>query len=123
MDATPLFALDQAGPRPRPIRYDLDAWLMMRNDPVLPAATIYRRRNPDGREFFLTVTWDLNVRKRHLVDGYGNLDDADGAVLYRLILPVVGDPNESMESLHEREEEQAGQMERERLDRVTLYGP
>ena len=95
----------------------------MRNDPVLPAATIYRLRSPNGIEFFLTVTWNLDSRKRHLVGRYGNLEEADGAVLYTLTLPVVGAPNEDMDSLHERQEQQARQMEHERLGRAKLYGP
>ena len=37
----------------RPIRYDTETWLVMRYDPVLPAAIIHRLRNPDGASSLL----------------------------------------------------------------------
>jgi hypothetical protein len=70
------------GARPRPIRYDHDTWLVMRNDPVLPAAVIQRLRDPREREFFIVVTWDLDPRGRRMVGRYATLNYADDAVRY-----------------------------------------
>jgi hypothetical protein len=95
----------------------------MRNDPVLPAAVILRLREPSGRDFFVTVTWDLEPANRHMVGRYWNLDDADHAVLYTVADPVVGRPNEEMKALRRREEEHARELERQQADRANLYGP
>ena len=75
------------GARPRPIRFDHDRWLIMRNDPVLPAAVVQRLRDPGGREFFVVITWDLDPDNRRMIGRYGTLEDADGAVRY--VLPVA----------------------------------
>lgn len=69
-------------PRPKPIRYDADTWLVMRNDPVLPEAIITRQQTPDRREYFRAVTWDLDPRKRMLIGRYPDLQSADEAVNY-----------------------------------------
>jgi hypothetical protein len=78
--------------RPRPIRYSHDVWLCMRNDPVLPAGVITRLRNPNGSEFFISVTWDLDPANRRLIGRYPTLQDADAAVRYSAQSPVVGAP-------------------------------
>jgi hypothetical protein len=70
------------GAKPRPIRFDHDTWLIMRNDPVLPAAVIQRLRDPNGREFFVVVSWDLDPDGRRMLGRYATLEDADGAVRY-----------------------------------------
>jgi hypothetical protein len=74
--------------RPRPIRFDHDTWLIMRNDPVLPAAIIQRLRDPGGHEFFVVVTWDLDPDGRRMIGRYGTLEDADSAVRYTLPAPI-----------------------------------
>jgi hypothetical protein len=76
------------GVRPRPIRYDHDTWLIMRNSPVLPAAVILRLRDPGGHEFFVVVSWDLDPDNRRMIGRYGTLEDADGAVRYELPAPI-----------------------------------
>ena len=76
------------GARPRPIRFDHDTWLIMRNDPVLPAAIIQRLRDPRGHEFFVVVTWDLDPDGRRMIGRYGNLEDADSAVRYIVPAPI-----------------------------------
>jgi len=70
------------GARPRPIRYDHDTWLVMRNDPVLPAAIIQRLRDPAAREFFILVGWDLDPVGRRMIGRYASLAEADDAVRY-----------------------------------------
>lgn len=76
------------GARPRPIRFDHDTWLIMRNDPVLPAAIIQRLRDPNGREFFVVVAWDLEPDGRRMIGRYATLEDADSAVRYTLPAPI-----------------------------------
>jgi hypothetical protein len=111
------------GARPRPIRFDHDTWLVMRNDPVLPAATILRLRSSDTREFFVTVTWNLDPENRRMIGRYATLQDADAAVLYSLISPVVASPLEDLESLRKRQEQQAIKLERAQTERAKLYDP
>ena len=113
----------RSGARPRPIRYDTETWIVMRSDPVLPAAIIFRLRNPDGREFFIAVRWDLEAAGRRLIGRFESLEDADHAVLYDVPRPVVGRPNEDLAHLHERQEEQARAIEQARAERARLYGP
>jgi hypothetical protein len=110
-------------PRPRPIRYNTDTWLVMRNDPVLPAAVIIRLRNPDGSEFFVAVRWDLYPEKRRLVGRFGSLREADASVLFQVPRPVVGAPEEEVASMRARQEEHAQRLEREQMERAKLYGP
>jgi hypothetical protein len=109
--------------RPRPIRYDVDTWLVMRNDPVLPAAVILRLRNPDGSEFFVAITWDLDPGKRRLVGRYRSLDDADRAVLYTVPTPTVGARDEELLAMRARQEEQARRIESQKAERAKQYGP
>jgi hypothetical protein len=74
--------------KPRPIRFDHDTWLIMRNDPVLPAAVIQRMRDPNGREFFVVVGWDLNPDGRRMIGRYATLEDADSSVRYVVPAPI-----------------------------------
>jgi hypothetical protein len=68
---------------PKPIRYDVDTWLVMRNDPILPKAIIRRFVHTEtGREYYRVVTWDLESKKRNLIGRYPSLEDANVAVLY-----------------------------------------
>jgi hypothetical protein len=110
-------------PRPRPIRYDHDTWLVMRNDPVLPAAIILRFRGSGRQEFFVTIRWDLESENRRMVGRYPTLQDADAAVLYDNAAPVVGAPLETIEQLHKREEQHALELERQQDERAKMYGP
>ena len=66
---------------PKPIRYDQDTWLCMRDDPVLPAAIITRQQR-DRREYFRVVTWALEPGERRLVGRYATLEAANDAVSY-----------------------------------------
>jgi hypothetical protein len=43
--------------RPRPIRFDDDTWLVMRNDPVIPKAVIQRVHHREGDRYLL-FKWD-----------------------------------------------------------------
>jgi hypothetical protein len=109
--------------RPRPIRYDHDTWLVMRDDPVLPAALIVRLRGPARQEFFIAIGWDLDSEQRRMIGRYPTLQEADAAVLYENITPVVGAPLEDMKQLHKRQEQQAQEIKRRQAERSKLYGP
>jgi hypothetical protein len=78
--------------RPLPIRYDQDTWLVMRNDPVLPAAVILRLRADPQREFFIVVRWNLDAALRRMIGRYPSLLEADAAVLYDNQPPERGLP-------------------------------
>ncbi len=68
---------------PKPIRYDVDTWLVMRTDPVLPTAIVRRfTLKETRRDFYRVVTWDLDPEKRKLIGRYKSLDEANGAVLF-----------------------------------------
>lgn len=68
---------------PTPIRYDIDTWLVVRNDPAIPKAIIRRFVHRDtGRDYYRVVTWDLDPEKRKLIGRYKSLDEANAAVLY-----------------------------------------
>jgi hypothetical protein len=95
----------------------------MRNDPVLPAAIITRLRNPNGSEFFISVTWDLDPAERRLIGRFPTLLSADEAVRYAARYPVVGAPEEDSAALLKRQEEYARKLEREQAERAKLYGP
>ncbi|PWB97053.1 hypothetical protein [Homoserinimonas hongtaonis] len=79
-------------PRPKPIRYDIDTWLVMRNDPVMPKAVIRRDRTfRDGKmsELFRVFRWDLDPQKRVQVSGHLTLEEANAAVPYNV---EIGSP-------------------------------
>ncbi|HWH25134.1 MAG TPA: hypothetical protein VNT53_00610 [Pseudolysinimonas sp.] len=99
----------------------MDTWLVMRSDPVLPAAIILRLRNPDGSDFFVTVRWDLNSENRRMIGRYRTLQEADAAVLYDHPSPIVPVPGEEKESLHRRQEVRARELEAEDRRRRKLY--
>ncbi len=109
--------------RPRPIRYDLDTWLVMRKDPVLPEAIITRVRAPKKQEFFLVIHWDLDPEKRYMTGRYPTLQDADAAVRYRAVDSVIIRPGESLESVRKREEDHARELARQQAERTNLYSP
>ena len=66
---------------PRPIRYDQDTWLVMRNDPVLPKAVIQRVHHREGDRFLL-FRWDLDPQKRELMNVVASLERANDLVRY-----------------------------------------
>jgi hypothetical protein len=95
----------------------------MRNDPVLPAALIVRLRGPGRQEFFITIGWDLDSEQRRMIGRYPTLLEADAAVLYDNIAPVVGAPLEDMKQLRKRQEQQAKEIKQQQSERAKLYGP
>lgn len=92
-------------PRPKPIRFDTDTWLIMRNDPVLPKAIIRRDRTyRDGKlgEVFRVFRWDLDPNKRVQVSGHNTLEDANAAVPFDVPEtapkgPINGPPRQRIE--------------------------
>ena len=69
-------------PLPKPIRYDVDTWLCMRTDPVLPKAAIQRLRDRSGEEKYLLVKWDLDPTKRTLMGMYESMEKANDLVRF-----------------------------------------
>lgn len=67
---------------PKPIRFDVDTWLCMRTDPVLPKAVIQRVHSNDGADRYLLMKWDLDPAKRILMGTYASLDKANDLVLF-----------------------------------------
>jgi hypothetical protein len=68
--------------RPKPIRYNRDTWLVMRDDKVLPKAVIKRFTDRKGVDQYLLVKWDLDPSKRTLMAVCDSLEKADKLVLY-----------------------------------------
>lgn len=66
---------------PQPIRVDLDLWICMRNDAVLPKASIQRVHTPDGDRFLL-YQWDLDPAKRVLRGMHESLEKANALVRF-----------------------------------------
>lgn len=71
-------------PKPKPIRYDADTWLVMRNDPVIPKAVIQRVHGRDNSgDRFMVFAWDpLDTTKRRLMGVKESLEDANEFVKY-----------------------------------------
>jgi hypothetical protein len=109
--------------RPKPIRYDIDTWLIMRGDPVLPAAIITRQHTADGHEYFRVVTWDLDPAERLLVGRRGSLLEADALVLHKHPDPVTPHPDETSSQVRERREEAERAALADLRHREALYGP
>ena len=68
--------------RPKPIRFDLDTWLVMRSDPIVPKAVVKRFRDRKGVSQYLLLKWDLDPEKRQLMGVHVSLEAADAQVLY-----------------------------------------
>jgi len=66
---------------PKPIRYDLDTWLCMRTNEVLPKAVIQRVHGVDGDRYLL-FKWDLDPGKRTLMNICESLEKANELVLF-----------------------------------------
>lgn len=67
---------------PRPIRFDVDTWLCMRNDPVLPKAVIQRVHHRDGGDRYLVFRWDMDPAKRQLMNVCDSLEKANELVRF-----------------------------------------
>ena len=68
--------------RPKPIRYDRDTWLVMRDDAVIPKAVVHRYTDKAGIDQYLVVRWDLDPSKRRLMAVCTSLERADDLVRY-----------------------------------------
>ncbi|MDR6970565.1 hypothetical protein [Leifsonia shinshuensis] len=68
--------------RPKPIRYDRDTWLVMRDDVVVPKAVIRRYTDKGGHDQYLLIRWDLDPSKRRLMAVCPSLERADDLVRY-----------------------------------------
>ena len=66
---------------PKPIRLDVDTWLCMRTDPVLPKAVIQRAHAVDGDKYLL-FKWDLDPAKRLLMNVCESLEKANDLVRF-----------------------------------------
>lgn len=74
-------------PFPKPIRYDRDTWVCVRNDAVLPKAIIRRvtltnQATGATAERYRVVTWALESSERQLIGYYESLGAANEAVLF-----------------------------------------
>lgn len=80
---------------PKPIRYDVDTWLIMRDDPVIPKAVIERRRDRNAQDVFFVLAWDLAPTKRVLMGSKPSLPQADDMVLCDVLnTGMDGPPND-----------------------------
>ena len=68
--------------RPKPIRYDRDTWLVMRDSAVLPKAIIRRYIDRRGRDQYLVIRWDLDPSQQRLMSVCDSLERADDLVRY-----------------------------------------
>lgn len=66
---------------PQPIRVDIDMWICMRNDAVLPKASIQRVHTPEGDRFLL-YKWDLDPGKRVLRGMHDSIEKANALVRF-----------------------------------------
>jgi hypothetical protein len=108
--------------RRKPIRYDADTWLIMREDPVLPAAVIRRVRHKGG-EFFLAIGWDLEPARRIMTGRFQSLQEADESIRYTGGNPVMPRPGESFSEVERRRQDHARQEEEARTLAAKNYGP
>ena len=95
----------------------------MRDDPILPAAIITRQKMPDRREYFRSVTWELDPTARRLICRFATLQEADAAVRYRKVETVVPREGESTDQMRQRQEEHARELEARQAERRRDYGP
>lgn len=70
--------------KPKPIRYDVDTWLVMRNDPVSPKAVIQRVHGRDNAgDRFMVFSWDpVDTTKRRMMGVKESLEAANEFVKY-----------------------------------------
>jgi len=67
---------------PKPIRYDGDTWLCMRNDPVVPKAIIRRFRDVKRGAVFLVIRWALDPAEQQLMASAPSLERANELVRF-----------------------------------------
>lgn len=70
--------------KPKPIRYDADTWLVMRNDPAVPKAVIQRVHGRDkAGDRYMVFSWDpVDTTKRRVMGVKESLDDANEFVMF-----------------------------------------
>lgn len=68
----------------RPIRYDVDTWYVIRNDPAHPKAVIHRRRDGQGGDVFFVSRWALDPSEQVLMGTAPTLERADAMVRWDL---------------------------------------
>lgn len=66
----------------KPIRYDADTWLCVRNDPALPKAIIRRFRDAKRGDVYLVIKWDIDPAKQVLMASAPTLERANELVRY-----------------------------------------
>lgn len=92
-------------PFPKPIRYDRNEWLCMRNDPVLPKAIIRRvtvtdQGNGQQLEKFRVVSWAIDRAERKRLGYYDDLAGANDSVLYDIVVHgPAGPPNGTIQRM------------------------
>ncbi len=67
---------------PKPIRFDGDTWLCMRNDPALPKAIIRRFRDVKRGAVFLVIRWALDPAEQQLMASAPTLERANELVRF-----------------------------------------
>lgn len=67
---------------PKPIRFDGDTWVCMRNDPALPKAIIRRYRDVKRGDVFLVIKWALDPAEQQLMSSTTSLDAANALVRF-----------------------------------------
>ncbi|MDO9395093.1 MAG: hypothetical protein Q7T71_00965 [Herbiconiux sp.] len=67
-----------------PIRVGRHEWVLMRNDPRVPAAIVRRLHPGTSLEHYRVVTFDVDPARRLLVGRFTSLEAADRSVLYAL---------------------------------------
>ena len=76
--------------RPKPIRFDQDTWLVIRNDPETPKAVLERRRDGSGEGVFFVSKWALDPADRVLMGTTPTLERADMMVRWGLPTKLDG---------------------------------
>lgn len=67
---------------PKPIRFDGDTWLCMRNDPAVPKAIIRRYRDIKRGDVYLVVKWALDPADQQLMSSATSLEAANELVRF-----------------------------------------
>ncbi|AWB96242.1 hypothetical protein DCE93_11765 [Agromyces badenianii] len=67
---------------PKPIRFDGDTWVCVRNDPATPKAIIRRYRDVKRGDVFLVVKWALDPAEQQLMASAPSLDAANDLVRF-----------------------------------------
>jgi hypothetical protein len=67
---------------PKPIRFDGDTWLCMRNDPTAPKAIIRRFRDVKHGAVFLVIRWALDPVEQQIMASAPSLERANELVRF-----------------------------------------